>query len=104
MMFCVKCPRIKNHGGTWYCPFFELNECIHGEHVLPSMYNDNGIPTYIPKFIPINGYKYDWRGLHNEIFTRIHFGEKPKVIAEKMDIDYGALANYVAKYRKKDGD
>ena len=103
MMLCEKCPRLQLCGNKVYCPFFQLQPCIHGFHTLPNYPDDKLIrkPSYIPEFKPMKNNKYDWKKYHDAIFTLIFYGDKVKTIANKLDINVWALRDYIERYKKE---
>lgn len=55
MINCFKCYRCKHIGNILYCPFFELNPCIRGEHEMVIPKAPKAAPkAQVLKFPPSN--------------------------------------------------
>lgn len=108
MINCLKCCRIHKCGeGLYFCPFFDINPCICGEHYVPKeavIKNTKNAAQLkvkpIPKFKPLmrKPNSIDWKKYHVEIFTRYNNGEALPDIAKSLGIGVENMRRYIERY------
>lgn len=127
-MNCLNCHRLHTNGNTIFCPFFEVQPCINGEHYIKELpkpsqeqastpaplppkrsgaYTAANFPPEFyqyppPKFIPSKHKRkkglIDWESKHDRIFEMIREGYFVSQIAEDMEVNVPTLQSYLGRY------
>lgn len=104
---CLKCYRVHKCGdGVYYCPFFGINPCQRGKHVvvLPELnIKRKEKAAEILDFLPLDNRgrtssPIPWEKYHNKIFTMLRQGMTIHSIAKEMGIAKATLDHYVDRY------
>lgn len=103
---CLKCHRIHKCGdGVYYCPFFDINPCVCGEHyvfltqsqLLPPPADE----PVIPEFKPPQGqgkHIIDWAKYHEKVFELYYAGQSFIFIGRRLGVSAAAVENYISRY------
>lgn len=111
-MNCMNCHRLHTHGNTIFCPFFDMQPCINGEHYIKELPPEpqpqkppkvekkkSNYYDITPEFIPMEGKtNIDWESIHESIFKMKRLRYSQARIAEVVGVHPSTLTMYLLRY------
>ena len=109
---CLECYRVHKCGeGVYYCPFFGINPCQRGKHVvvIPGLNikrneirTSTGLTPTRSLILRVCQFRHGrittHKKYHNKIFTMLRQGMTIHAIAKEMGIANATLDHYVDRY------